>query len=1290
MNETIRIKTTPNGSDTYLKTPISQDFDFIEILSLKISQEDVYRRFCSDYGVIVGRVSINQGFGVPNAKVSVFIPIDEIDINNPEIKGLYPYEVITDKNSDGIRYNLLTTNPDEADDCFTPVGSFPSKNEILDNPHLEYVYDKYYKFTTTTNHAGDFMIFGVPLGSYTVHVDADISNIGIASQRPYDLISQGAPLSMFETSTKFKADKNLNKLPQIKTLNSGVNVQPFWGDVDSCEIGITRLDFDLNYNLIPSAIFVGSIFGDEGKHSVNKNCQPNKNVGQICEQVVTSGSINMIRKSFTGEIEEFDINGGRVIDEEGAWAYQIPMNLDYMITDENGTLVFSDDPTKGIPTRARVRFNIGMDENGGEGRLRMRARYLVPNNPTKESEIDYSFGSETKDTSFRDLYWNKIYTVSNYISRYQPSGRPESRATTGIKNVDNCVGAKNPFPYNKVDSNINPLFFIICLIIQVIELMIRLINGVIALINGLIAAINAICNIKILGSRPFRGLCLDYIPCISVKCEGQTFAPGCSGHGDDTLPPDYLKEGMDNCFLFLIAGFLRIYELDFYNDWINGSLFSYLVKYKKRKSNEKFCDYECDTNDSSESCHHNFLVESCIGDDEDNVKTFSIREGLIKKFDGEFYYAATTHDTNHKMFATEIVNLGSVFECDWQGIPKINNALVSSSYIIPPDFSEYDDNGNREACGMTSLNKSHDNALFFTINCLGTDVDKKGCLNLRHICEIGVNISEAVFDDNGVLVEQSNCFIGAEDINDVSGTLFRDVFFSMNNSLTPWIGIKSFENRVYTTDFNTKNIPEYDYTSKNDNGVDYIDFRGYTAGLNDFNETKHSYYFYFGLIPGKTALDKMNSRFFTTCKVIEKNVLTIISNVTPDLDKLGSGTIKFKFVGGKPNYSYNVTGPNYQTTGTTDNSEVLLTGLFAGSYQINAFDSFNTPVSKTVVVSGPKPLSAFAYVSKNASSVNVSDGQITISNVSGGLAPYSYMVTKSNGDILVPTSSITNLPVLIDGLPSDDVVGHTVIVTDSNGATVQITGLKISGVPLLTLVTTSVTHPICFNDFSGEIFNQISGGQPPYKITTTGPNDFTSGNINLSNLGAGTYETTVTDSLTGTTPVSVVNTLVASSPEIVLSLPTDSSILRKQCNPLEHTITVFASFSFNAPSSVLIGYVDENTGDWIQIAQIPYVNSTTPLVFTYPNINAELLISIKLDNCFSNVLTIANSMVSKPSYPLVCNITQSGPVNGTYSYNVTGSGGIGSIQGTGIFTSTLPTYTATITDSVGCTATKTI
>ena len=317
MSNTIRIRTTPNGSDKYVKVNLEQDFDFIEILSLKISQEDTYRKFCSDYGVIVGRVSINNGFGIPNAKVSVFIPLDEIDKQDPVIKGLYPYEVISDKDTDGIRYNLLPKHSASDNECYTPVGTFPSKREILDNDTMLEVYCKYYKFTTTTNHAGDFMLFGVPLGSHIVHVDADISDIGIASQRPYDFISQGTPNKLFESPTKFKSSKNLNKLIQVKTLNSGVNVQPFWGDPENCQVGITRIDFDLNTNIVPAAIFMGSIYGDQHKHSINKRCRPRRKLGMVCEQVTGSGTIDMIRKTLDGQIEDFSVEGGQLIDENG-------------------------------------------------------------------------------------------------------------------------------------------------------------------------------------------------------------------------------------------------------------------------------------------------------------------------------------------------------------------------------------------------------------------------------------------------------------------------------------------------------------------------------------------------------------------------------------------------------------------------------------------------------------------------------------------------------------------------------------------------------------------------------------------------------------------------------------------------------------------------------------------------------------------------------------------------------------------------------------------------------------
>jgi hypothetical protein len=101
---------------------------------------------------------------------------------------------------------------------------------------------------------------------------------------------------MFGSSTKFKGSKKIDTLIQVKTLIQALTYNHF-SDIENCDIGINRLDFDLNYNITPSAIFIGSIYGDQDKYSISKNCRPRNNVGNLCDQVSGPGSVNMIRKT---------------------------------------------------------------------------------------------------------------------------------------------------------------------------------------------------------------------------------------------------------------------------------------------------------------------------------------------------------------------------------------------------------------------------------------------------------------------------------------------------------------------------------------------------------------------------------------------------------------------------------------------------------------------------------------------------------------------------------------------------------------------------------------------------------------------------------------------------------------------------------------------------------------------------------------------------------------------------------------------------------------------------------
>ena len=122
MSKSYRLRTKP-GVDQNIRININQDFDFLEILSLKLRQEDVYTRFCADYGVVVGRVVANGGFGIPNANVSIFVPLTDIDENDPVISTLYPYKFLEQKNEDGYRYNLLPYVSEY--NGHTPTGTFP-------------------------------------------------------------------------------------------------------------------------------------------------------------------------------------------------------------------------------------------------------------------------------------------------------------------------------------------------------------------------------------------------------------------------------------------------------------------------------------------------------------------------------------------------------------------------------------------------------------------------------------------------------------------------------------------------------------------------------------------------------------------------------------------------------------------------------------------------------------------------------------------------------------------------------------------------------------------------------------------------------------------------------------------------------------------------------------------------------------------------------------------------------------------------------------------------------------
>lgn len=486
---TYRIRTRV-GEDApdVINLNLNQHYDFFDILSLHINQKNNYNMPLSGYGVVCGRVQANGGFGIENAKVSIFIPYNMMEYEPKEF-ALYSYgDVNSSDRSTGVRYNLLPSFVDEG--CHQDIGTMYGKDVLLDNDDIITIFEKYYKYTTKTNKAGDYMIGGVPVGDYVLHTDVDLSDIGALSQKPLDMVYKGYSPNQFENPSKFKYDTNLESLAQVKTQNKAIHVYPYWGDttITTEAISITRCDIDIDYKFEPTCIFMGSIVTDSGTESINKKCIPSKGLGRMSNLTTGSGTIEMIRKTFSGKVEEFSIQGKQLIDENGTWCYQIPMNLDYVVTNEFGEMVPTDDLSKGIPTRSRVRFRVGITGTISGDSATKTAKFLVPNNPRIDSnypnfsqsrEPDYEFGTFTKDESFKDLYWNKVYTVKSYIPRLQKNTYPFAEKHSGIKKIS-FYGANNPMPYNNIAIRFNFMYRFVCAILKMLMYMVGAINLVLS------------------------------------------------------------------------------------------------------------------------------------------------------------------------------------------------------------------------------------------------------------------------------------------------------------------------------------------------------------------------------------------------------------------------------------------------------------------------------------------------------------------------------------------------------------------------------------------------------------------------------------------------------------------------------------------------------------------------------------------------------------------------------------------------------------------------------------------
>jgi len=450
--------------------------------------------------------------------------------------------------------------------------------------------------------------------------------------------------------------------------------------------------------------------------------------------------------------------------------------------------------------------------------------------------------------------------------------------------------------------------------------------------------------------------------------------------------------------------------------------------------------------------------------------------------------------------------------------------------------------------------------------------------------------------------------------------------------------------------------------------------------------------------------------------------INIISNLGVNLiprDALcfgdNSGSVLAVATGGTQPYTYS------WSNGNTTNE---ITGLTAGTYTLTVTEANGCNVIQTVTVGQPSQLTAIA-TGTNPKCVDAADGTATAA-ANGGTAPYqyawntggftasinglvagTYSVTITDANLCTTTASVTltnpaalnvnvtaptiNCGGTATGSATAIVTGGTssytyqwsngqttqtatnltadsysLTVTDSNGCTQVVPTIIVNELPAID-IDFNVTNLQCTSVPVGAITAVASNGTAPYTYAwNTGQNTPT-----ISNLAAGTYTVTVTDA-NGCPAVR--SAQLTQTAGFTASAPG----------------TMITCFGFNNGSANVVtnGGAAPFAYSWSTGATTPMISGLAPGTYSVTVTDAN------------ECLATASVIITQPA-ALVANLSRTnvacGGVN-TGSVTVTPAGGTSPYSfswNTGQTSATLNnlpagTYTVTVTDGRGCTATGSI
>lgn len=253
-----------------------------------------------------------------------------------------------------------------------------------------------------------------------------------------------------------------------------------------------------------------------------------------------------------------------------------------------------------------------------------------------------------------------------------------------------------------------------------------------------------------------------------------------------------------------------------------------------------------------------------------------------------------------------------------------------------------------------------------------------------------------------------------------------------------------------------------------------------------------------------TVTDNANCIAIISQEITEPDSLTSVINTTNASCGGSDGSATVIPSGGT--FPYRYLWSNAQTTQSISN-------LIAGTYTVTVTDSNNCQIDTIAIVINPDAPIISNSIITNVKCFGGTNGSIDIS-VSGGTLNYSYLWSN------------TFPPLTTQDLQNDTAGTYTVTVTDAANCTVTQTFIITQ--PPAIQVGFAITNATC-NTSNGSVATNISGGVGAFTYLWS----TTQTTANISNLSAGSYTLTVTDSNL-CTKSSIANVSNISAPSIIV------------------------------------------------------------------------------------------------------------------------------------------------------------